>query len=147
MRNLQVQWALLVLLLLAMGVSLARANFHVVVYHITTEVSFDGQVLVPSSNFGCNGVQHPQIAPGAYPDCNGPWLHIPDGQCGWSGVTIRPACTGNYFGKLYGGSGEPESDCYWNDAHDTPSFSCSISSSAGAQSFDRLVCYTSMCGS
>ncbi|KAJ7300058.1 hypothetical protein O6H91_Y081900 [Diphasiastrum complanatum] len=149
MRNLQLQSALLLLLLLAnVATQLARANFHIVDYRITTADSTrDSQVLVPSNNFGCSGLQNPSISGGAYPNCGASSLRIPDGQCGWSGVTIRPACNGNYFGKLYGGSGEPEGDCYWNDSHDTPSFGCHLSPAAGAQAFDRLVCYTSMCGS
>jgi hypothetical protein len=131
---------LLAVLVLVSPISLAHANFHVMNLHKYS----GGQAiyLVPSNNYGCGGLdENKVIANTQYPDCSAGYLHIPDGQCGWSGVTIKPACSGSYFGKLYGNSGEPEGDCYWNDAGTSFSFTCK-----DGQVFDRLVCYTSMCG-
>ncbi|KAG0559675.1 hypothetical protein KC19_10G122500 [Ceratodon purpureus] len=131
--------SLLLTVLFLTTTSFVGANFHVMNVH-----EFNGGqaiYLVPSNNFGCNGVQSTPIARTQYPDCSAGYLHVPDTQCGWSGVTIKPACSGNYFGKLYGNSGEEQGDCYWNDSRDTFSFTCN-----NGQVYDRLVCYTSMCG-
>lgn len=144
MWNLQVQAArvsLLLAMLLATAILPTDANFHVMNLHKYS--GGQGIHLVPSNNFGCKGLDSSKVIAGTqYPDCSAGYLHVPDGQCGWSGVTIKPACSGNYFGKLYGNSGEVEGDCYWNDSHDTFSFTCSE-----GQVYDRLVCYTNMCGS
>ncbi|OAE21482.1 hypothetical protein AXG93_764s1010 [Marchantia polymorpha subsp. ruderalis] len=82
-----------------------EANFHIVNKRNTGS---DVITLVPSNNWACGGVETNYAALGQYPDCSGGDIRIPDGQCGWSGVKIRPSCSGGYFGKLYGGSGEPQ---------------------------------------
>ncbi|OAE21483.1 hypothetical protein AXG93_764s1020 [Marchantia polymorpha subsp. ruderalis] len=108
-----------------------EANFHIVNKRNTGS---DVITLVPSNNWACGGVETNYAALGQYPDCSGGDIRIPDGQCGWSGVKIRPSCSGGYFGKLYGGSGEPQGDCYWNDSGNNVKFIC-----GGSSIYDRLL--------
>ncbi|BBN12082.1 hypothetical protein Mp_5g17220 [Marchantia polymorpha subsp. ruderalis] len=138
---------LLCLLITWTTVAHVEANFHMV---NERSGSKDVIKLVPSNNFGCAGVETNAAATGQYPSCSGGDIRIPDGQCGWSGVKIRPSCGGNYFGKLYGGSGEPQGDCYWNDSGNFAHFLCGPLVGGGVRAvayYDRLVCYTAMCGS
>ncbi|BBN12078.1 hypothetical protein Mp_5g17180 [Marchantia polymorpha subsp. ruderalis] len=124
-----------------------EANFHIVDERLGTS---DVLKLVPSNNWGCGGVQTQVVANGQYPSCTGGDIRIPDGNCGWYGVKIRPSCSGGYFGKLYGGSGEPQGDCYWNDSGNNAQFTCGplvLGAPRVWAYYDRLVCYTSMCGS
>ncbi|BBN12083.1 hypothetical protein Mp_5g17230 [Marchantia polymorpha subsp. ruderalis] len=120
-----------------------EANFHLVNKRTNSGTSgvSDTLILVPSNNFGCAGVQTIYAAVGQYPSCTGGDIRIPDGQCGWSGVRIRPSCVGTYFGQLFGASGEPQGYCFWSDYGDKISFIC-----GSASFYDRLVCYTDMCG-
>lgn len=139
----RVEAAVLLAVLLAMATTIvpAQANFHIM---NSVRFGVQGLYLIPSNQYNCNGFDSNKKVIGffQYPECNkNRPLRIPDGLCGWSGVTIRPACGGNYFGKIYGGSGEPQGDCYWNDAGDKVSFTCTE-----GPVYDRLVCYTSMCG-
>lgn len=139
--------AVLVLALLAMAVTVAHADFHIVgVFPFKTS---EKQLwLVPIGDFqskNCNWLQPVnKISDGSdYPNCNGGWIRVKDGACGWTGVTIRPSCGGQYFGKLYGGGGEPQGDCFWSDGHLYPS---SVGPCSASYGYDRLVCYTDMCG-
>lgn len=128
------------------------ANFHVVniYYGLYGDSGFDYQMVIPSTQWGCQGFQNATIAGGKYPDCYGGYsLHIPDNTCGFSGVMIRPACSGRYFGKVLDKDGVDIGDCYWNDAGNISAFACklNVSDSNFQIVYDRLLCSTKMCGS
>lgn len=130
---------------------LSKANFHVVnlYYGLNNDVGFDYQMVIPSLNWGCEGVPSTTIAGGRYPDCRGGYaLHVPNNTCNYSGVTIKPACKGSYFGKLHDQRGGDIGDCFWHDAGDVSAFTCNlnVTNSDYQIVYDRLLCSTNMCG-
>lgn len=150
MRKLQVLPMLLLLALLTRPM-LSNADFHVVnlYYGLNDDEGFDYQMVIPSSNWGCGGVPSTTIAGGRYPDCRGGYaLHVPNNTCNCSGVTIKPACKGSYFGKLHDQRGGDIGDCFWHDAGDVSAFTCNldVTNSDYQIVYDRLLCNTNMCG-
>jgi hypothetical protein len=138
MKNVQVGWGVLVVVALVLAPLQVVANFHVV--NTRAGNNFNLNVL-PSNNFHCGGIQSPMVFSANYPNCHGGDINLPNGQCGWSGAKLRPACNGNYFGKVIGASDEDQGYCNWNDQGETVGFTC-----GSMRIYDRLVCITNMCG-
>ena len=151
MRDLKVRMFVPMLVFLIMRPLAVSANFHVVnmYYGFNNDVGFDYQMVIPNTKWGCGGIQRDTIAGGRYPDCYGGYdLHVPGNTCNYSGVTIRPACSGMYFGKLHDKDGVNIGDCYWHDAGEISAFTCklNLSNSNYQIVYDRLLCSTKMCG-
>lgn len=152
MRNLQAHMILLMFVLLIIRPLVGNANFHVVniYYGFYDDIGFDYQIVIPSTKWGCGGIQTNTIAGGRYPNCYGGYdLQVPNNTCDYNGVTIRPACNGRYFGKLHDQNGGDIGDCYWHDGGEVLAFDCklNVSNSNYQIIYDRLLCSTKMCGS